>query len=191
VVGADGLRIDSESKKPMADDRGKLIRLRGPNVDLVCGWAGAGRVTCNGQDFDLWHQTERIGSDLSGEHLGERYIEQFSEELHRSIPRDVKDLFAKWGTRTLFVGYVDNQEQHWVWQLQDGSKPKRGDCIDEKHSYYVLSGHLFCEYRLQSSPQTLEEGARALSLYLRCCEGSDQGKYGGCTQTLSVPLPWQ
>jgi hypothetical protein len=70
VVGADGCVWNKDTGKPEKHDKKKLICLEGPGVNLICGWVGGtGFKFSDGREFDLTHETERIGKVLFRKHL--------------------------------------------------------------------------------------------------------------------------
>jgi hypothetical protein len=190
VVGADGLVRNGKTGKPEPGNKKKLIRLKRPGVDLICGWTGGpGIKFSDGRRFDLTKETKHMGNRLSEENCGEQYVKRLSEALLQSISKENMNKLAEEKTWGLFVGYVNNRAQHWVWEFSEGSVPQEKDCPTEEHFFDVLSGHPFCKHRLQSKATTLKEGARNLCLYIKCCEGRDQETYGGRTRILTIKCP--
>jgi archaeosine-15-forming tRNA-guanine transglycosylase len=191
VVGADArLIIDGRPRKVVTDRQRKLIQLRAPGVDLICGWAGAAVIQLrNGPRFDLTDQTERAGGVLSGTHLGEKYVMQLSEVLRTSCPDQLACLTSgKDRTSALFVGYLDNHARHWAWIL--GSEPQEDETRPQVCTYRVHSG--CCEEACGKDrlpiPTSLKEGEYGIRRYIECCiEHSDE--YGGEPQTLIIHRP--
>jgi hypothetical protein len=188
VVGADGLVRNGKTGCVEICNKKKLIRLKRPGVDLICGWSGGSRIKfSDGRRFDLTKETKRIGDILPDEQCGEHYVERLSEALLHSISKEIMNNLSEVETWGLFVGYVNNRAQHWIWKFAEDSVPQKKHSIDAEHSFCVLSGQHVCEHRLQCDATTLKEGARNLCRYIKCCEGFDS-TVGGRTRILTIPV---
>ena len=107
VVGADSRLVFEDTRQVVTDCQRKLIHLRAPGVDMVCGWAGATVIgSKDGPGFDLTDETERIGERLSKDRLEDQYVKTLSEKLRESCTDQLARLRSwKDGTAALFVGY--------------------------------------------------------------------------------------
>ncbi len=194
VVGADSRLILADTHRVDTDCQRKLIHLRAPGVDLVCGWAGAAVIGSeNGSRFDLTDETERIGTTLSGEYLGDNYIKTLSERLRESFADQLACLRSwKAATAALFVGYFHNKPQlyaqHWEWVLssEPEKKPAPQMCRFRLHS--GCSEFEACDLEGLPTPSTSKVGEEGLRRYIECCRANCP-KYGGWTQILTIPKP--
>jgi hypothetical protein len=178
VVGADGRGwIGTDC----IDDLKKLIRLTGPGVNLICGFSGATRIG----SFDLSEETKNIGGLLSGQHLGEQYIEGFAESLRRHFTDEINAEFKKHSTFALLVGYVKNRPQWWVCRMGANFRPEKKLPMDRYSC--VMTGHDDCG-KLLFTAHSLREGEDGLRRYIECCIAHDD-KYGGEIQIETIPCP--
>jgi hypothetical protein len=186
VVGSDG-RGENKLGETTHENLRKLIPLKGPCVDLICGWAGADKVPSENEPFRLSKETKRIGRALSGVQLGERYVEEFCKKLRQSFATQISEYYKEYRTCALFLGYADNHLQHWEWNLGKDSEPQEVRPLPFELQYRVFSGCLRCLGGLPTA-YTLEAGIKGIRDYLKCCRQCCT-KYGGRTQILSVPCP--
>ena len=196
MVGADSRLVFEDTRQVVTDCQRKLIHLRAPGVDMVCGWAGATVIgSKDGPGFDLTDETERIGERLSKDRLEDQYVKTLSEKLRESCTDQLARLRSwKDGTAALFVGYSYNRSQvhaqHWIWDLR--SEPRKKD-YPHMCKYRVHSGCCefeACDTNRLPTPTCLKTGEDGLRRYIECCKANCP-KYGGETLIVTIHPPSQ